>query len=440
MASFRRADTEFMSDLRSAVIRGPRVSTSLLLIAIIAFFGVGGYWTSQATIPMVARGEGRVIPSSQIQVVQHFEGGILAEILIKEGQVVSRDDTLLRIDDVQFEAKLSEDYARYLALLAGRARLTAEVNGRKPKYAREVLDTNPELAESEDALYRARKAELGQSVAVFQRQTEQRRQELVEIESRITQLERSLELAQEELGITRPMVEQGVTSRIELIRIERGVNDIAGTLETARQSVPRARAAVREAEGRTLEKLATFKAEALAMLNDTNVRLATLAQMLTSMRDRVRRTDVRSPVDGTIKQLLINTVGGIIQPGMDLIEIVPLADNLLIEARIRPADIGFLRPDQKASVKITAYDYAIYGSLDAQIVHIAADSIVDEKGESYFEVRVRTDKNYLGDEDDPKPIIPGMVAQIDIQTGERTVLEYLLKPILRAQQRAFRER
>ncbi|MEE8545326.1 MAG: HlyD family type I secretion periplasmic adaptor subunit, partial [Alphaproteobacteria bacterium] len=170
------------------------------------------------------------------------------------------------------------------------------------------------------------------------------------------------------------------------------------------------------------------------------IKLNALTEVLTSMRDRVQRTDVRSPVDGTIKQLYVNTVGGVIRPGMDLVEIVPAEDNLLVEARIRPADIGFLHPDQEATVKITAYDYAIFGALDARLEQISADSIVDEKGESYFQVRVRTDKNYLGDEDDPKKIIPGMVAQVDIMTGDRTVLDYLLKPILRARGMAFTER
>lgn len=440
MAKSHIEDLDYMSDLRAAIVRGPRLSTSLLLFAIVGFIAAAAYWTSQATIPVIARGEGRVIPSSQIQVVQHLEGGILAEILVREGQVVKAGQTLLKVNDIQFESKFSEDYAKYLGLSAARDRLEAEVSGKKPSYSKEVLEGDPRLAESENALYRARRSELGQSVAVLQQLVQQREQELVEIGARITQLDRSLQLAEEELAITEPMVAQGVTSRIELIRIERGVNDIRGTLDAARKSIPRARAAQREAEGRIREKRASYRAQALGQLNDTKVRLNVLGESLTSMRDRVQRTDVRSPVDGTIKQLKINTVGGVIRPGMDLVEIVPAEDNLLIEARIRPADVGFLHPDQEVTVKITAYDYAIFGSLDGRLEQISADSIVDEKGESFFEVRVRTDKNYLGDEDNPKKIIPGMVAQVDIMTGDRTVLDYLLKPILRARGMAFTER
>lgn len=440
MAKSHIEDLDYMSDLRAAIVRGPRLSTSLLLFAIVGFIAAAAYWTSQATIPVIARGEGRVIPSSQIQVVQHLEGGILAEILVREGEVVKAGQTLLKVNDIQFESKFSEDYAKYLGLSAARDRLEAEVSGKKPSYSKEVLEGDPRLAESENALYRARRSELGQSVAVLQQLVKQREQELVEIGARITQLDRSLQLAEEELAITEPMVAQGVTSRIELIRIERGVNDIRGTLDAARKSIPRARAAQREAEGRIREKRANYRAQALGQLNDTKVRLNVLGESLTSMRDRVQRTDVRSPVDGTIKQLKINTVGGVIRPGMDLVEIVPAEDNLLIEARIRPADVGFLHPDQEVTVKITAYDYAIFGSLDGRLEQISADSIVDEKGESFFEVRVRTDKNYLGDEDNPKKIIPGMVAQVDIMTGDRTVLDYLLKPILRARGMAFTER
>lgn len=440
MAKSQVDDTDFMSDLRAAIVRGPRFSTSLLLFGILGFIAAAIYWTSQATIPMVASGEGQVIPSSQIQVVQHLEGGIVSEILVSEGQFVKRGDTLLRVNDVQFEAKFSEDYAQYLGLLSARDRLEAEVSGKRPVYSKEVLENGPEIAVAENALYKARRNELGQSVAVLKRQVEQREQELVEISARISQLGRSLELAEEELAITAPMVAQGVTSRIELIRVERSVNDLRGTLDATEKSVPRARSALREAEGRIHEKRATYRTQALALLNETKIKLNALGEVLTSMRDRVQRTDVRSPVDGTIKQLYVNTVGGVIRPGMDLVEIVPAEDNLLVEARIRPSDIAFIHPEQEARVKITAYDYAVYGSLKAELVRISADTIVDENGESYFEIQVRTDQNYLGDEDNPLPIIPGMVAQVDILTGDRTVLQYLLKPILRAREKAFRER
>lgn len=436
----RTDDTEFMTDLRAAVVRGPRVSASVLLLAIIGFLLAAVYWSSQAKLPLVTRGEGRVIPSSQVQIVEDLEGGIVKEILIREGDIVEQGQVLLRKDEIQFGSQLREEHAKYLAIQATVDRLTAEVNGRKPKYSKLVMDKNPKLAERENSLYRARREELQASVRVLERQQEQRRQELVEIAARIAQLERSLALAMEELAITKPMVEQGVMSRIELLRIERGVSDIEGTLTAARESVPRAQAASREAEQRIRERRANFRSQARAELNDTQVRLTVIKESLASMSDRVKRTQIRSPVDGTVKQLNINTIGGVIRPGMAVAEIVPLDDTLLVEARIRPADVGFLYPNQEAKVRITAYNSSDYGSLDARLEDISPDTIVDEKGESYFQVRVRTDRNYLESRQGPLEIKPGMVAQVDIRTGERTVLEYILKPILRVRESALRER
>ena len=439
MAGYRESDAPFMSDLKAAVVRGPRFSTSLLLFAIIGVLGAGVWWTDRARVPLVTNGEGQVIPSRQVQVVQDLEGGILEAIMVKEGDIVKVGQVLLRKNDVQIEGKLREDYGNYLDLLARRERLRAEVSGRRPKYAREVIENVPELAERENQLYRARSAELNASISVLQRQIEQRRQELVELDTRIAQLKRSLELAREELGIIKPLVEQGVTSKVELIRLERSVNDIRGTLETAQQSIPRAQSALREAKQRKDERRAVARSRSQAEFNEVSVRASALKESLASMRDRAQRTDIRSPVDGIVKVLNVNTVGGVIRPGMDLIEIVPLEDTLLVEARVRPADIGFVLPDMPAKVKITAFDYTDYGSMEAVVVDISPDTIVDEKGESFYQILVRTEKNYLGTEEKPLFIKPGMVAQVDIISGDRSILEYLLKPILRANEKALRE-
>lgn len=439
MAGFRESDAPFMSDLRAAVVRGPRFSTSLLLFAIIGVLGAGVWWTDRARVPLVTNGVGQVIPSSQVQVVQDLEGGILESILVREGDIVKAGQVLLRKNDVQIEYKLREDYGNYLDLLARSERLRAEVTGRRPKYSREVIENVPKLADRENQLYRARTAELSASISVLQRQIEQRRQELVELDTRIAQLKRSLELAREELGIIEPLVEQGVTSRIELIRLQRSVNDIRGTLETAQQSVPRAQSALLEAERRKDERRAVARSRSQAELNEVSVRAAALKASLASMRDRAQRKDIRSPVDGIIKVLNINTVGGVIRPGMDLIEIVPLEDTLLVEARVRPGDIGFVHPGLPAKVKITAFDYTDYGSMDGVVVDVSPDTIVDEKGESFYKILVRTEKNYLGTEEKPLYIKPGMIAQVDIISGDRSILEYLLKPILRANEKALRE-
>lgn len=432
-------DSAFVADLKAATTRGPAIWANALFYAIVLFFVVSISWMAWATLDEVTNGLGRVIPPSQTQIVQNLEGGILAEILVAEGSLVEPGQVLLRIDDTNFSSSLRENQGRYVALLAKTTRLEAEVAGAKPEFPKE-LDAYPEAIINETALHRVRRSELQSAIAVLRRQEDQRKQELVELESRVGKLGESLDLAREELGILEPMVAKGVTSKVELLRLRRQVTELEREREASVLAMPRAESALAEIARRIEEKRATFASEAQAELNDTQVRLMALKESLAAVEDRVARTEVRSPVRGTVKQLKINTVGGVIQPGMDLIEIVPLEDNLLVEASIRPSDIAFLRPGQDVKVKFTAYDFAQYGALDGRLEHISADTIVDEAGESFYQIRVRTDKSHLGSAADPLPIIPGMVAEVDILTGKKTVLDYLLKPVIRARERALRER
>jgi adhesin transport system membrane fusion protein len=435
----RHRDSEFSADLRTAARRGPRTSANILLFVVAGFFAAAILWASRATVDEVTTGQGRIIPSGEVQIVQNLEGGLVAEILVREGDVVQLDQILVRIDDTGFASSYRENRARYLALLATVARLSAEVDGGRPSFPPE-LNERPETVADERALFAARRAELDSSLAVLNLQTDQRRQELVEIANRVARLGESLALAKQELDIIKPMVERGVTSRIELLRLQREVTDLEREREAAQLSIPRSRSALAETQRRIEEKIAGARSLAQAELSQARVRLDVLKEALAAVEDRVVRTEVRSPVYGTVKQVLVNTIGGVITPGMDLVEIVPLEDNLLVEAKIRPADIAFLHPGQRAKVKITAYDFATYGALDGTLEQISVDAIVDDQQQSFFRIRVRTERSFLGDADAPLPIIPGMVAQVDILTGKRTVLDYLLKPIKRTRERALRER
>jgi adhesin transport system membrane fusion protein len=435
----RHRDSEFSADLRTAARRGPRTSANILLFVVAGFFAAAILWASRATVDEVTTGQGRIIPSGEVQIVQNLEGGLVAEILVREGDVVQLDQILVRIDDTGFASSYRENRARYLALLATVARLSAEVDGGRPSFPPE-LNERPETVADERALFAARRAELDSSLAVLNLQTDQRRQELVEIANRVARLGESLALAKQELDIIKPMVERGVTSRIELLRLQREVTDLEREREAAQLSIPRSRSALAETQRRIEEKIAGARSLAQAELSQARVRLDVLKEALAAVEDRVVRTEVRSPVYGTVKQVLVNTIGGVITPGMDLVEIVPLEDNLLVEAQIRPADIAFLHPGQRAKVKITAYDFATYGALDGTLEQISVDAIVDDQQQSFFRIRVRTERSFLGDADAPLPIIPGMVAQVDILTGKRTVLDYLLKPIKRTRERALRER
>jgi adhesin transport system membrane fusion protein len=436
----RRADADFVIGPAGAALHAPRAFAHLLLVVIVAFFAAFLAWASWAKLDEVTRGDGKVIPSRQVQVVQNLEGGIVAEIAVREGAVVERGEVLVRIDDIRAASSLRESRARHLALLGALSRLRAEVGGTELVFPPEVVAEAPAVAENERALFEARQQALESELAILHSQAAQREQELSELATRLDQLKRSHELAVEELKITEPLAANRVVSRVQLLRLEREVNDLSGELETTRLVVPRAEAAFREASRRIEERRLKFRAEAQRELNAVQAEAAALGEVIAAAADTVSRTEVRSPVRGTIKQLFVNTVGGVIQPGADLIEIVPLEDNLLVEARVRPADIAFLHPGQAAMVKVTAYDFAIYGGLEGVVEDISADTITDEKGESFYRVRVRTRDNALEKAGEPLPIIPGMTTQVDILTGEKTVLDYLLKPILRARDRALRER
>ena len=437
-----REDADFMPAVHAATRSGARPTAYLLLFIIALFFIVFLWWANWATLDEVTRGDGKVIPSSQIQVVQNLEGGIIAGISVREGDVVNKGQILVRIDQTQAAAGYRESRAKYLSLLAAVARLKAEVARTEVAFPGEVLDDAPDVAADELALFASRRLGLKTDLAILRRQEDQRRQELVELRGRLVRLKESYQLVTEELKIIEPLVANGVVSKVELLRLRREANDIKGDREATRLAIPRASAARHEATQRIEERKISLRTESLRELNQKSAELAVVAETITSGKDRALRADVRSPVHGTVKQILVSTVGGVIRPGQELVEIVPLEDTLLIEARIRPADIAFLRPGQDATVKITAYDFSIYGGLKAKVEHISADTIEDEqqKGETFYRIRLRTDRSYLGTEQDPLPIIPGMTASVDILTGEKTVLDYLLKPVLKVRERALRER
>lgn len=440
MAGKSWEDSDYMPEVHGATQRGAHRFAHTLLVVVLTFFVVFYFWARSAELDEVTRGDGQVIPSGQVQVVQNLEGGIVAAINVREGELVERGQVLLKIDNIIAASDLREGRARELALSALVSRLEAEVKGKNAiEFSKAVLEETPEIAARERELFQSRRAGLDAELDILRRQEEQRRQELVELEGRLQKLEGSYRLAKEELDLTEPMVQQGVAPQVDLLRLKRQVNDIQGDVEATRLAIPRARSALAESSRRISERRQRFRSETLKELNDARANLSVVEANVSAQQDKVTRTEVRAPVRGTIKQVLVNTIGGVIKPGEDLVEIVPIEDTLLVEARIRPSDVAFLRPGLPATVKVTAYDYSIYGSLPAKLEDISADTITDEKGEKFYRIRLRTDRNYLGSEDKPLPIIAGMTVQTDILTGKKTVLDYLLKPILKARERALRE-
>lgn len=434
------ADREYLTDLGSAVLQQSPRGGRLMLWAVVLFFVFAAYWASIAELDEVTRGTGKVIPSSQVQVIQNLEGGILAEILVSEGDIVKPGQTLLRIDDTRFASSYREGRVGYLNLKARAARLQAEAEGVEFVIPEEVQNQQPELVQREFHLFQSRAEELESNIRILEQQVNQRKQELAELNVKEANLVGSYQLLRRELDLTAPLEKEGVVSEVEVIRLKRQVNDLDGQLKATRLAIPRLRSILEEAEQKVEETKLEFRAKSREELNETLAELARTTEANQALEDRVKRTWVKSPVRGTVKQLMVNTVGGVIQPGMDLVEIVPLEDTLLVEAKIRPSDIAFIRPGQDVTVKLTAYDFAIYGGLHASLEHISADTITDSEGESFYLVRVRTDRNQLGSEAEPLPIIPGMQTEVDILTGKKTVLTYLVKPVLRGMNRALSER
>jgi adhesin transport system membrane fusion protein len=436
-----REDIDFMSETAAAAMQGPPAYSHAIVWATFAFIIAFVVWAAFANIGETTVGEGKVIPSSQIQVVQNLEGGIVSDIRIKVGDVVQKNQVLMLIDDTRYASSFQENKAKNDALSAKIGRLNAEVSGQPFTLTAQLRKDNPDLAQRELTLYQQRQAEYSANTSVFRQQMEQRTQELKEKRSRLGQINASLELLNRELTMSRPLVKQGAMSEVELLRLERQANDLKGELEATKIAIPRLESAVTEAKNKLESYVAKFRADALAELNQVRAEQEGTAATGVALKDRVERAVVRSPVTGTVKSVKVTTIGGVVQPGSELLEIVPLEDNLLVEAKVKPRDIAYLRPGQESLVKITAYDFSIYGGFPAKLEYISADSITDEKkGESHYLVRVRTTSSTPARSEKPLAIIPGMTATVHIQTGEKTFLHYLLKPIIKTKEMAFRER
>jgi adhesin transport system membrane fusion protein len=437
----REQDLDYMSETSAAALQGPPGFSHVVLWGAVLFVAVFFIWAAFANIGESTVGDGRVIPSGQIQVIQNLEGGIVSEIKVRVGDMVRKNDTLLVIDDTRYISSAKENTAKDSALIAKIARLSAEVNGVNFVVPPAVAKSNPDLARREQDLYNTRQAEYVANTAALRQQTDQRTQEIVEKRGRVKQITASLAILNQTITMMRPVVKDGAMSQIELLAKEREANDLKGELDSASVTIPRLEAAVSEARNKLQSYEAKFRSDAFAELNSARAEQEGTSATGVALKDRVARAVVKSPVNGIIKTVKVTTVGGVVQPGSDMIEIVPAEDSLLVEARVKPKDIAFLRPGQDALVKLTAYDFSIYGGFPAKLDYISADSTLDEKKqESYYIVRVRTTGNGPTRDGKPLAIMPGMTATVHIQTGEKTFLHYLLKPIIKTKELAFRER
>lgn len=415
-----------------------------VILLVCAFLGIALVWASTAEIDELSRAEGRVIPSSKTQVIQSAEAGVVAEILVRRGEQVKKGQQLVRLDDTTTTSSAGEVEAKVRALQAQVARLQIEYEGRAEEgytCPPDVFAEVPEVCDNESKLLKARLDTLSQGKEVLEQRVEQRLRELSEALANKGRLEEAYTLAEQNLALIRPMAEKKLVSQTEFLSAQRDVNDTKGQRDAVIESIARLESAVSEAQLQVQQADLQFRQDAL---NDLTLRLAELSsaeQALRGASDRVSRTDIRSPVDGIVNEIAINTVGGFVQPGERLLEVVPMADALLVEARLKPSDVAFVLPGQPAEIKFTAYDFSIFGGLRGEVQSVGADSIIDPNTrETYYVVLIKTPESVLHYNDEELPILPGMVTTVEILTGKKTVLQYLLKPINKARDEAMRER
>jgi len=433
-------DYSFMNSLSAAVLqRTPSRISKVLKIWLLSIF-LFILWASFAQIDEITRGNGKVIPYGQNQVIQNLEGGIVESILVKEGDLVKEGEIILKINNAKSLSTASTNKMKYMELKAKQLRLQAEAYQRPFKT---INTTNKDLKaqiELAKRLYDSDRIEILAKDNSIVQQIEQKKQEYKEAQANIHSLEKSLEFVTEEIGMTAPMVKEGVKSKVDFLKLKREANGIENKIEAAKLSLPRLQSAIKEYRQKRIEAKQLFINKAKKELNEVTAELERLKTQQIALSDQVNRTMVKSPVNGIVQTLFVHTVGGVIKPGADLVEIVPSNKKLYLEVKIKPSDIAFIHPGAEAKIKVSAYDYAIHGGLIGHVVNISPDTITDKKENTFYLIHIKTDKNYLGTKEHPLKIIPGMTVNVDIVTGKKTVMQYILKPILKSKQYVFSER
>ncbi|MBL1244375.1 MAG: HlyD family type I secretion periplasmic adaptor subunit [Sulfurimonas sp.] len=437
---FNSKDFEFMNSLSAAILeKSPSNMSRVLKIWIFTIFAFI-LWAALAEIDEITRGDGKVVPYGENQVIQNLEGGIIESILVKEGELIKRGDVILKINNSKTFSTSATNIAKVNELKAKKLRLYAESN----RLPFEKIDTEDKEFKKQIELalelYNSNKIEKTAQDQSMAQQIEQRKQELKEAKARIHSLKKSLEYVTEEILMTAPMVREGIKSKVDFLKLKREANGIQNDIEAASLSLPRLEYAIEEYRLKRQEVQQEFINKSKKELNELTAELNRLTQQQVAFSDQVERTMVKSPVDGIVQKLFVNTIGGVVKPGANLVEIVPTDKKLYLEIKIKPKDIAFIHPHAEAMVKISAYDFAIHGGLTGSVVNISPDTITDKKENTFYIIHVETDKNYLGSEEHPLKIIPGMLASVDIVTGKKTVMQYILKPILKSKQYVFSEK
>lgn len=422
----------------------PPLFASASIFIIGALFVVFVAWAAFAEVDEIARGDGKVIPASKTQIIQASEAGVVQEIAVKIGQVVRKNDLIIRLDNTLNTSSLGEQQAKSRALEVRIARLKYEQSGNLAgpfPCPAGIQSIAPQICDNEQKLLTARRENFDNKLSVLKSRLDQREKELDEAAANSERLTRNLAVSDQEAKLVGSMVKKGLMARTEQIRVEREQTELNGQLNLSGETVKKIRSTITEAQLQVEELGLQLQQEALDELTQALAELSVVDETIRGATDKVARTDIRSPVDGIVNTLELNTVGAFVQPGSVVAGIVPTSETLLVEARVSPRDVAFIRPDQEALIKVTAYDFSIFGGIEGKVSNITADSLVDEKtGEPFYQVRVATDKSTLERDGKAYSIIPGMICSVDIKTGRKTILSYLLKPINKARQEAMSER
>ena len=436
----QESDYEFMQSLSAAVLeRTPSKISRVLTIWLVSIFLLVT-WASFAEVDEITRGSGDVIPSGENQVIQNLEGGIIDDILVREGDKVVANQIILKLTNAKSTSSFESNEIKIHELEARSLRLRAESKSIAFKLPKVKDPTYKQFIELEYGLYLSHRTELKAKDSVIVQQVEQKKHDLYETQKRIKHLKHSLSLVKQEVQMTEPMVKEGIKSRVDFLKLKREYNEIEQKLDSAKDSLPSLVSQIKEYRQKRIEQKLSFQNDAKKERNEVRAEIKRIRSDKTALSDQVNRTDVRSPVDGIVQKLYVHTKGGVIRPGDDIVEIVPTNDNLLLAVKIKPSDIAFLHPGAIAMVKFSAYDFAIHGGLKGKITRISPDTITDEKDNTYYLIYIQTDKSFLGSPEHPLEIIPGMMGDVDIVTGKKTIMQYILKPILKSKQYVFSER
>lgn len=420
-----------------AAVRGPRRLIGLIGVGFVIFV----VWAAFAKLEEVTRGQGNVIPSSKSQIIQAAEATTVKQILVRSGEAVKAGQLLVRLDNTQSSAELGQIEAENRTMTVRAARLGNEAQGDHFDCPMDVARSMPDACANEQKLQQLRQQALSEKRSALSAQIEQKRRDMAEAQATASSLQTSLALAHKQVDMLTPLAAKNIVPQTELITAQREVSDLTGRLAAAREASGRAQAAIREAQAQEQESVLHFRQDALDEANQLNAKLAALSESQRGAAGKVERSEIRAPMNGVVSNVQVTTIGGFVNAGQKLMEVVPMGEKLLVETRVQPKDIAFVRVGQDALVKVTAYDFSIYGGLPGKVVQVSADSIYDEQAKSaYFSVIIETDRSYLKAGDKQLPITPGMICNVDIVTGQKSVLTYLLKPVLKAREEALRER